>query len=53
MIEKGYSPVPLSPGLGIELVDEVVKQHLDPRDTTYFAPTKEWDKKMSHDRTYS
>lgn len=53
IIEKGYAPVPLSPGLGIELVDEVVKQHLDPRDTTYFAPTKEWDKKMSHDRAYS
>ena len=42
MIEKGFAPVPLSPGLGIELVDEVVKQHLDPRDTTYVAPTKEW-----------
>ncbi len=53
IIEKGYAPVPLSPGLGIELVDEVVKQHLNPKDTTYFAPTKEWDKKMSHDRTYS
>jgi len=26
---------------------------LDPRDTTYFAPTKEWDNKRSHDRTWS
>jgi L-alanine-DL-glutamate epimerase-like enolase superfamily enzyme len=53
IIEKGYAPVPLSPGLGIELVDEEVKKHLDPRDTTYFAPTKEWDTKRSHDRTWS
>ncbi len=53
IIEKGYAPVPLSPGLGIELVDEVVKNHLDKRDNTYFAPTTEWDTKRSHDRTYS
>lgn len=54
MIDKGYAPVPLTaPGLGIELVDEVIKQHLDKRDTTYFAPTKEWDQKRSHDRIWS
>jgi len=53
IIEKGYAPVPLSPGLGIELIDEEVKKHLDARDTTYFAPTTEWDKKRAHDRTYS
>jgi L-alanine-DL-glutamate epimerase-like enolase superfamily enzyme len=54
LIDKGYAPVPLSaPGLGIELVDEEVKKHLHPSDTTYFAPTKEWDEKRSHDRTYS
>jgi L-alanine-DL-glutamate epimerase-like enolase superfamily enzyme len=54
LIDKGYAPVPLTaPGLGIELVEEEVKKHLDPRDTTYFAPTKEWDQKRSHDRTYS
>lgn len=54
LIDKGYAPVPLSaPGLGIELVDEEVKKHLHASDTTYFAPTKEWDEKRSHDRTYS
>jgi L-alanine-DL-glutamate epimerase-like enolase superfamily enzyme len=54
LIDKGFSPVPLSaPGLGIELVDEEVKKHLDARDKTYFAPTKEWDEKRSHDRTWS
>ena len=54
LIDKGYAPVPLSaPGFGIELVDEQVKQHLHASDKTYFAPTKEWDEKRSHDRTYS
>jgi len=54
LIDKGFAPVPLTaPGLGIELVEDEVKKHLDPRDTTYFAPTKEWDQKRSHDRTYS
>ena len=54
LIDKGYAPVPLSaPGLGIELIDEEVKKHLHASDTTYFAPTKEWDEKRSHDRTYS
>ncbi len=54
MIDKGFAPVPLTaPGLGIELNMEVVKAHLDPRDKTFFAPTKEWDELRSHDRTYS
>ncbi len=54
LIDKGYAPVPLSaPGLGIELIDEEVKKHLHASDTTYFAPTKEWDERRSHDRTYS
>lgn len=53
IIEKGYAPVPLSPGLGIELIDDEVKKHLHASDSSYFAPTKEWDEKRSHDRTYS
>jgi L-alanine-DL-glutamate epimerase-like enolase superfamily enzyme len=54
LIDKGYAPVPLSaPGLGIELVEEEVKKHLHATDNSYFAPTKEWDEKRSHDRTYS
>ena len=54
IIEKGYAPVPLtSPGLGIELNEEVIKQHLHKSDSTFFAPTTEWDTKRSHDRIYS
>ena len=54
LVDKGYAPVPLTaPGLGIELVEEEVKKHLDSRDATFFAPTTEWDQRRSHDRTYS
>ena len=53
IIEKGFSPVPLAPGLGIELNMDVVKAHLDRRDTSFFAPTDEWNELRSHDRTYS
>ncbi len=54
MIDKGFATVPLTaPGLGIELNEEVLKQHIDPRDKSYFAPTKEWDELRSHDRIYS
>jgi len=54
MVEKGYAILPLnSPGLGIELNEDVLKQHLKPTDKTYFAPTNEWNEQRSHDRTYS
>lgn len=53
MIEKGFANVPDTPGLGIELNDDVVKKHLDPENQNYFAPTPEWDKDRSWDRLYS
>lgn len=54
LIDKGFAPVPLTaPGLGIELNDEVVKQHLHAKDKSYFAPTPQWDELRSHDRIYS
>lgn len=54
MIENGYALVPdTAPGLGIELNEDVVKEHLNPKDKTYFAPTEEWNELRSHDRTYS
>ena len=54
LITKGYANIPTTaPGLGIELNDEVVKQHLHPSDKTYFAPTPQWDDKRSHDRIFS
>ena len=54
LIDKGFANVPLmAPGLGIELNEEVVKQHLKSSDKSYFAPTTEWNELRSHDRTYS
>ncbi|NQU84736.1 MAG: mandelate racemase/muconate lactonizing enzyme family protein [Mariniphaga sp.] len=53
MIDKGFANVPLdSPGLGIELNEDVVKEHLM-RGEGYFEPTPEWDQKRSHDRIWS
>ena len=54
LITKGFANLPLSaPGLGIELNAEVLKQHLHPKDKTYFAPTTQWDDIRSHDRIFS
>lgn len=53
IIKKGFAPVPESPGLGIELNEDVVKEHLHPKDKSFFAPTDEWNEKRSHDRTWS
>lgn len=53
IIKKGFAPVPESPGLGIELNEDVVKEHLHQRDKSFFAPTDEWNERRSHDRTWS
>jgi L-alanine-DL-glutamate epimerase-like enolase superfamily enzyme len=42
MINSGYITVPDTPGLGIELNEAVVKEHL--RYPGYFEPTTDWDK---------
>jgi L-alanine-DL-glutamate epimerase-like enolase superfamily enzyme len=59
MITKGFGIVPLdSPGLGIELNDDVVKERLlKGRDGTptggFFEPTEEWNRSNSHERLWS
>ena len=52
LVEKGFAVVPDSPGLGVELNEEVVKQHLRPK-SGYFDPTPEWDTIRSNDRPWS
>jgi hypothetical protein len=44
-IDKGYITVPDVPGLGIELNEPVIKEHL--RFPGYFEPTTEWDKVLA------
>jgi len=54
IISKGFANVPLdAPGLGIELNEEVVKQHLKPEDKSFFEPTPQWNERHSHDRLWS
>lgn len=54
LITKGFANVPLeAPGLGIELNEDVVKEHLNQQDKSFFAPTDEWNERRSHDRTWS
>lgn len=51
---KGYANVPDdAPGLGIELNDEVMKQHLHKEDPGYFEPTPQWNEVRSYDRLWS
>jgi hypothetical protein len=52
LVEKGFAVVPDSPGLGVDLNEEVVKQHLRPK-AGYFDPTPEWDTVRSNDRPWS
>jgi len=52
LVEKGYTKVPEKPGLGVDLNEEVIKEHLREGEK-YFAPTPEWDKDQSWDRTWS
>jgi L-alanine-DL-glutamate epimerase-like enolase superfamily enzyme len=53
IVKNGYIKVPNGPGLGIELNEDVVKEHLDPDDPGYFEPTNEWDRERSWDRLWS
>jgi L-alanine-DL-glutamate epimerase-like enolase superfamily enzyme len=52
LVEKGFAVVPDSPGLGVELNEEVAKQHLRPN-SGFFLPTPEWDAIRSNDRLWS
>lgn len=47
----GFANVPNGPGLGIEVVLDVVKQHL--REPGFFEPTDEWNEARVNDRLWS
>jgi len=52
LVDRGFAVVPDTPGLGVELDEDIVTQHLRP-DSGYFRPTPEWDKERSNDRHWS
>jgi L-alanine-DL-glutamate epimerase-like enolase superfamily enzyme len=53
IIQDGFIAVPSSPGLGLDLVEDTIRRHLDPEDPGYFEPTSEWDRPDSWDRLWS
>lgn len=52
IVQNGYVKVPEKPGIGVELNEEAVKEHLA-KGEKYFAPTPEWDELRSWDRIWS
>lgn len=52
LVDRGYVRVPEKPGVGVELNEEVVKEHLK-KGEELFAPTEEWDARQSWDRQWS
>ena len=52
IVQDGFVKVPETPGLGVELNDEAVKEHLNEGEEL-FAPTPEWDEPRSWDRIWS
>lgn len=52
IVQNGFVTVPDSPGLGVELNDEAVREHLR-EGQELFAPTPEWDEPRSWDRIWS
>ena len=51
IVENGHVKVPESPGLGIELNEEVAREHL--YEPGFFEPTPEWDENRAWDRLWS
>ena len=53
IIQNGYIPVPETPGLGVDLHEEAIREHLDPNDPSYFEPTSQWNDQRTNDRLWS
>ena len=52
LVRNGFVEVPEKPGIGLELNEEVVKEHLQ-KGEELFAPTEEWNERRSWDRQWS
>jgi L-alanine-DL-glutamate epimerase-like enolase superfamily enzyme len=53
VIQGGYIPVPETPGLGVEINEDVFRAHLLAEDAGYFEATEQWDGERSWDRLWS
>jgi L-alanine-DL-glutamate epimerase-like enolase superfamily enzyme len=52
LVRDGFVDVPETPGLGVDLNEPVIQQHLREGEK-YFAPTPQWNEDQSWDRTWS
>ncbi len=60
IIQNGFANIPDAPGLGIELNEEAIEEHLNRQPTRHaiypegiFEPTDDWNTLDAHDRTWS
>lgn len=52
LVKNGYVQVPEKPGVGLELNEDAVKEHLH-RGEEFFGPTDQWNQRRSWDRQWS
>ena len=52
IVKDGYAIVSDKPGLGVELEEDVIREHMEAEEG-FFKPTKDWDKIRSWDRLWS
>jgi hypothetical protein len=52
IVKNGFVKVPETPGLGVDLNEPVIREHLV-KDTGYFDPTPEWNQERANDRLWS
>ncbi len=52
IVKDGFVRVPETPGLGVEINEDVVREHLVPGEKL-FEPTDDWSTERSHDRLWS
>ncbi len=53
IIQNGYIPVPETPGLGFEINEDALREHVVADDPGIFEPTSMWDGEKSWDRLWS
>jgi L-alanine-DL-glutamate epimerase-like enolase superfamily enzyme len=53
IIQDGYIAVPEAPGLGFEINEDAIKEHLIAEDRGLWEPTDAWDTDRSWDRLWS
>ena len=53
VIQDGFMAVPDAPGLGVELNEEAIREHISEQDPGYLEPTDDWNDVRAHDRLWS